>query len=413
MKLLKPALFATFLAFPFQAFSQTACESYTVASGDTLRLIAERVYGSRDSSSIIFEANRGVVGGNPNSIEIGMQLNIPCGMAEPSVGAVISVVTGATTVIVESTELPNADSDASSASSLSTETPIIEPVVATAPITEEMADEAPQEPTAAAVIVVPSLSPETAEAEQVTVSIQLPEAAIFVSAGIFPPFTDGGGQGLMTNIVRASFVGNTLLETIEVNPVSLPFDPLRASNDPDVVLSFPWIDPGCDNQAFLSNRSKMLCDGFQFSDAAFEIVMTFFVADQGGLAQATEPQQFDGKNICVPEQYPVSHLAEAGFLGPNVTIERAKTVAECMSKLLSGLTDVVNADYLSVESTYAVLNSQSIIVENPSFTWVRSIHAIAANGNAAGLQALATFDDGLDRIMDSGEWATVVQEFVN
>lgn len=425
MKFLKPAIIATALVLPLQAFSQTACEPYTVASGDTLRLIAERVYGSRDLSPVIYNANRGVVGGNPNNIEIGMQLNIPCGSAGVASEAVVTVVTGATAVIVESAELPSAATDASESGDSTMTAPIGELPSIEAPVVEEMAEEmvdddasdsVEEAPTTALVVVPPTPVEETtttAVTASVTSEIQFPDTPTFVSAGVFPPFSDGGGLGMMTNIVRAALGGNEYLASVGVNPVSAPFDPLMASNDPDVVLSFPWINPGCENTEFLSERSTQLCDNFQFSNKAFEIVMTFFVADRGGLAQATEAQQFDGKNICVPEQYPVSHLEEAGFVEPNVTIVRGKTVAECMGKLLSGQTDVVNADYLSVESTYAVLNSQSIIVENPSFTWIRSVHAVASNDNQAGLQTLLAFNDGLNRIKESGEWAEVVQEFMN
>ncbi len=422
MKFLKPVILATAVVFPFQAFAQTACESYTVARGDTLRVIAERVYGTRDMSSVIYNANRGVVGSNPNNIKIGMRLNIPC---EPSAvanetlateavvseivapEAVVRIVTAPTAIIVESAELPNAISNPLEANVSVIETSVDELPSAAAPAAEDVP--------MTALVVVPSapvagIAP--VDAKNLS-DIQFPDTPTFVSAGVFPPFSDGDGQGMMTNIVRAALEGNEHLTSVEVNPVSQPFDPLMASSDPDVILSFPWINPGCENAEYLSERSTELCANFQFSNEAFEVVMTFFVADRGGLAQATEPQQFDGKNICVPEQYPVSHLTEAGFVEPNVTIIRGKTVAECMGKLLSGQTDVVNADYLSIESTYAVLNSQSIIVENTSFTWVRSVHAIASNENQAGLQILQAFNDGLNRIKESGEWEDVVQEFMN
>lgn len=54
------------------------CDTYSVVPGDTLRLISERYYGVRELSPIIFEANATVIGENPNSIEIGMELAIPC-----------------------------------------------------------------------------------------------------------------------------------------------------------------------------------------------------------------------------------------------------------------------------------------------------------------------------------------------
>lgn len=64
--------------FGSPVYAQEACTSYVVSSGDTLRLISEHYYGTRDLSSIIYSANVGIIGDNPNSIAIGMDLSIPC-----------------------------------------------------------------------------------------------------------------------------------------------------------------------------------------------------------------------------------------------------------------------------------------------------------------------------------------------
>jgi len=54
------------------------CDTYVVTPGDTLRIIAEQYYGDRALSPIIYDANTGVIGPNPNLIELGMTLSIPC-----------------------------------------------------------------------------------------------------------------------------------------------------------------------------------------------------------------------------------------------------------------------------------------------------------------------------------------------
>lgn len=59
------------------AMAQDACNSYRVTRGDTLREIAKRAYGS-ETYMMIFDANRDVIGANPNNIEVGMLLDIPC-----------------------------------------------------------------------------------------------------------------------------------------------------------------------------------------------------------------------------------------------------------------------------------------------------------------------------------------------
>ena len=51
--------------------------SYTVGKGESLGLIARRVYGDYGKWSTIYAANRALIGNNPNLIKAGMQLVLP------------------------------------------------------------------------------------------------------------------------------------------------------------------------------------------------------------------------------------------------------------------------------------------------------------------------------------------------
>lgn len=51
--------------------------SYTVVKGDSLWAIAKRFYGSGQKYGVIYEANKGVIGGNPNRIYPGQVFTIP------------------------------------------------------------------------------------------------------------------------------------------------------------------------------------------------------------------------------------------------------------------------------------------------------------------------------------------------
>lgn len=55
----------------------TGGESYTVVAGDTLLLIAEKFYGDQTAWRRIYDANRDVIGADPNSLKIDMKLRIP------------------------------------------------------------------------------------------------------------------------------------------------------------------------------------------------------------------------------------------------------------------------------------------------------------------------------------------------
>lgn len=54
-----------------------AAQTYTVVKGDCLWNIAKKFYGNGSKYSIIYNANRSVIGGNPNLIYPGQVLTIP------------------------------------------------------------------------------------------------------------------------------------------------------------------------------------------------------------------------------------------------------------------------------------------------------------------------------------------------
>ncbi len=62
-----------------------SAQTYTVQAGDTLSKIAEKVYGDGNRWREIYEANRNVIGGSPEQIQIGMVLVIP-GQGQPGNG---------------------------------------------------------------------------------------------------------------------------------------------------------------------------------------------------------------------------------------------------------------------------------------------------------------------------------------
>ena len=59
------------------AAAQEACSEYAVQRGDSLSVIARAAYGSINFQKI-WDANRSVIGSNPNAITVGMPLVLPC-----------------------------------------------------------------------------------------------------------------------------------------------------------------------------------------------------------------------------------------------------------------------------------------------------------------------------------------------
>ncbi len=59
------------------AAKEAAVTEHTVVSGDTLSGIAQKYYGSQANWKKIYEANKDVIGDNPNLIRAGQILKIP------------------------------------------------------------------------------------------------------------------------------------------------------------------------------------------------------------------------------------------------------------------------------------------------------------------------------------------------
>ena len=69
----------TTVASPTAAASSetTAGETYEVQSGDTLLSIADQSYGDATQWRRIYDANKDVIGSDPDKLKIGMKLKIP------------------------------------------------------------------------------------------------------------------------------------------------------------------------------------------------------------------------------------------------------------------------------------------------------------------------------------------------
>ena len=62
---------------PATAAATTSSDEYTVEAGDTLRSIAQQVYGDPAHWPRIYDANRGTIGPDPDTLSAGTKLRIP------------------------------------------------------------------------------------------------------------------------------------------------------------------------------------------------------------------------------------------------------------------------------------------------------------------------------------------------
>ena len=64
-------------AAPAREAPRPQAKSYTIKAGDTLSLIARRVYGDSSKWRTIYNANKALIGPNPNTLPAGKTLTIP------------------------------------------------------------------------------------------------------------------------------------------------------------------------------------------------------------------------------------------------------------------------------------------------------------------------------------------------
>ena len=72
--------------------------TYVTQPGDSLWSIAEKFYGDGTMWPVIYEANRAVIGDNPNYVQAGLTLTIPDAPASPSVPPPVPPQSGQTYV---------------------------------------------------------------------------------------------------------------------------------------------------------------------------------------------------------------------------------------------------------------------------------------------------------------------------
>ena len=56
---------------------KSSTETYTVQEGDTLSVIAKKFYGDEAEYQKIYDANKDLIGPDPDMIKVGQELTIP------------------------------------------------------------------------------------------------------------------------------------------------------------------------------------------------------------------------------------------------------------------------------------------------------------------------------------------------
>ncbi|WP_234417138.1 LysM peptidoglycan-binding domain-containing protein [Loktanella sp. Alg231-35] len=329
---------------PGQAQAQVACSTYAVQSGDTLSQIASR--GEVDGGfQTLFDANRNVLA-NPNRIEIGQVLAIPCD-------------DGALPLTAAST------------------------------------------PTAAAST---EPAPTTAEPNRSLRIVTASGYAPFTDEGL-----PGGGL-ITQMVDRSMELGNADQDysLIFINDWGSHLETLLPTGAVDMV--FPWFKPDCDKVENLSPGSAYRCTDFNHSAPFYEALVGYYTLKGSAYENVTTYAELQGARLCRPEAWFSFDLEAEGLVPPNVSLARPVPQDGCWQLLLDGEIDVITLDALPAEEDARELGLEDQIAKIEPLTSAQTLHVFVSKDNQFANDALPIINAGLEELRLSGEWFNIVRE---
>ena len=224
------------------------------------------------------------------------------------------------------------------------------------------------------------------------------------------PFTDetqaqGGLITEVTNVALATADGKPDYKIDFINDWGAHLQPLISDHAYD--FSIAWFRPNCDEIDKLGDGSRFRCNNLAWSDPLFEQIFGYY--NRTDDAALVSYGSMIGKRICRPAGYALFMMEEKDLVSPTITLERPKSVAECFEGLVQGRWDVVAIASDVAEGAIADIGAHSAVRYNENLSQVLTMHAVISNTHPRLETYLATFNNGLTKIKDSGEWFRIVR----
>ncbi|MBO9412485.1 MULTISPECIES: transporter substrate-binding domain-containing protein [unclassified Ruegeria] len=389
--------------------AQEACSTYEIQRGDSLRELAIQVYSTEDFG-IIFDANRDVIGNNPNVIRVGDVLTLPC--LEDVGRAPTPPATEAEAMAAEmASELVKAAEERAAKAIAEAEAR----VAAAEAEAEQASQEAVLEAKAAARQEIEAARAEAAALIRDADESEQPEIRdrqlLLITGGNYAPFTDEAlpHRGLYTNLVETAMLRAAPEQGYKiqfVNDWSSHLDLLMPTLAFDA--TFPWSQPNCDEPAALSETDRNRCETYDFSNPFYEVVDTYFAREGSGYEQTLTYADFAGTTICRPEGWTLSHMDAVGLYEPAISLLRPVSPDDCFHAVMEGRADIVAIEaHLAVEAI-SRLGYEHRIIENPNLAAIKSLNVMTHKDNPDGEAILETLNQGLAIMQQSGEWRDIV-----
>lgn len=391
------------------ASAQEACSQYEVQRGDSLRELTIQVYATEDFR-IIFDANRDVIGSNPNIIRVGDVLTLPC-LDEVGRAPTPADTEAERLAVAMASELVKAAEERA------------EKAIAEAEARVAAAEAEAKQANEQAVVEAKAAAKEEIEAARAEGAALIRDAGtgerpeirdrqvLLITGGNYPPFTDEAlpNRGLYTSLVETAMLRAAPEQAYKiqfVNDWSSHLDLLMPTLAFDG--TFPWSRPNCEESAALSESDRNRCETYNFSNPFYEVVDSFFAREGTSYVEALSYADFVGTTICRPEGWSLSHMDAVRLYEPTITLLRPESPEECFEAVMTGEADIVAIEaHLAVE-VIGRLGYEHRIVENPNLAAIKSLNVMTHKDNPDGEAILETLNQGLAIMQQSGEWRDIV-----
>lgn len=350
MKRVCAAAFALLVAGTVSATAEQTCGGvYKVQRGDSLSLIADKLYKDAGQWTVIFQSNSDKIS-SPNSIQVGHRYRVPCLNGLP-------------------TGLPGG-------------TPVDQ--IAAAP--------------AAPVQIAPG---NAATRKKINI----------LTGSDFAPFTDLDlpNGGLLTDVVQNAMEAAAPEQGFAihwVNDWSSHFEPLLSNALLD--MGFPWFKPDCEAQP-----DTYRCKNLLFSDSMFEVLMLLFVnrdhpiafVKDGDLDGKTlcRPEGYS--------TFMFDHKGRNWLADGRITLETPPAPGDCFEMLVDGEVDgVVLNEFLGREKISELGLQDKVQVAQGQPISIDGNYMVVHKSHPNGPELLAIFDKGLKTIKENGTYQRIVDE---
>ena len=234
---------------------------------------------------------------------------------------------------------------------------------------------------------------------------------LLITGGDYAPFTDENlpNRGLYTKLVETAFLRAAPEQGYKiqfVNDWSSHLDLLMPTLAFDA--TFPWSRPNCEEAEALSEKDRVRCETYNFSNPFYEVVDTFFAQEGSGLETTRTYADFAGTTICRPEGWSLSHMDAVGLYEPVITLYRPVSPDECFHAVMGGRADLVAIEAHLAEEAIARLGYEHQVIENPNLAAIKSLNVMTHVDNPDGGAILDTLNEGLAIMQQSGEWRDIV-----